>query len=81
MHKAGRMAHFDCAPGFEIDGAETILCTSGRWKQDMPICISKKIKILCFSLREQNNKSRTHLSTFRGWLHRFTKTFKWQCYA
>lgn len=34
------MGSFNCAQGFEIYGAMSILCASGRWKQDMPICIS-----------------------------------------
>lgn len=43
MQRAGRMGHFQCAPGFELHGAMNILCQMGRWKQEIPICISNDL--------------------------------------
>ncbi|XP_031625615.1 complement factor H-like [Contarinia nasturtii] len=38
LQKRGRMVYFFCDSGFEIHGSMGVLCTSGRWKQEMPIC-------------------------------------------
>ncbi|XP_055313712.1 MAM and LDL-receptor class A domain-containing protein 1-like isoform X2 [Sitodiplosis mosellana] len=39
LQRGGRMVAFSCSDGFEIHGAMSIICASGRWKQDIPICI------------------------------------------
>lgn len=40
FQKNGRMGHFNCASGFKIHGPMLVLCQMGRWKQNIPICIS-----------------------------------------
>lgn len=41
MQRGGRMGYFFCANGFDIHGPMNIVCQMGRWKQEIPKCLSK----------------------------------------
>lgn len=40
MQRGGRMGYFFCANGFDIHGPMNIVCQMGRWKQEIPKCLS-----------------------------------------
>ena len=43
---SGLLVQFRCKSGFKLEGAPAIICRSGQWTQDSPVCLSQG-KQLC----------------------------------
>jgi len=43
---SGLLVQFRCNSGFKLEGAPAIICRSGQWTQDSPVCLSQG-KQLC----------------------------------
>lgn len=72
MQRAGRMAYFFCSRGYEIHGPMNIVCQNGRWKQEIPICISNSMIQKVFKSWQIIQRNR-----FRAWLWSSSESVEW----